>query len=75
MYKLLDTIATPNVMSSPLVKSLHLKLEQTSKVVTVANGTKIGVLAKVRDIPVSFENVVAWLDLVVLKNVPLTLVI
>lgn len=33
VYGLLDTGATPNVMSPQLVKRPHLKLEKTSKVV------------------------------------------
>lgn len=42
---------------------------------TIANRAKSGVLGKVRGIPVSFQNIEAQLDFVVLKNVPFDLVI
>lgn len=74
-YALLDTGATPNVMSLQLAKQLGLQLQETKKVVTVANGSRSGVLGKVNCIPVLFESLQVYMDFVVLENVPFDVVI
>lgn len=75
IYGLLDTRAALNVTFFQSVKYLHLKVEQSLKTSTVANGATSGVLGIAKDILVSSKNIEARLHFVVLKNDPSDLVI
>lgn len=75
VYALMDSGATPNVVSPRVVERLSLIPQATNKVLTVANGEKSGVKGKLQDVPVSFDGMTAGLDFVVLENLPFDIVI
>lgn len=62
-------------MSPRVVGQLLLVPENTKRVFTVANGEKTGVLGKLNNLPVTFDDFPAHLDFVVLDNLPFDIVI
>lgn len=64
-----------NVISPQLVRCLTLKKEETTKVVTLMNCKKSGVIGKVTNVLVFFEQLEARMEFFVLENVPFDLVI
>lgn len=75
LYALMDSGATPNVLSPSVVKWLSLNPEGTKKVVTVATGDKSGAQGKLTNIQVLFEQLQAGIDFIILENVPFDVVI
>lgn len=73
VYALFDAGATPNTIPSQLVNRLRLKTDETSELMTVANGAKLAVLGKVQHAPTLFDNHHALLTLFELKNIPIDL--
>lgn len=75
VYSLMDTRATPSVLSPRLVRRLCRKTEKTNKSVTAANETRSGVSKVVTGLPVMLEDLQAKIDFVVLVNVRFDIVI
>lgn len=71
----MDSCATPNVLSQSVVDSLSISLEDTKKLITVANGENSGFRGKIFSTPVDFDNVKANSDFVFIENLPYDVVI
>lgn len=61
-YVLMNSSPTPNLLSPLLVKQLRKETKRTNKVGTVANGSNFGVVEKVRNVPVSLDELEGKLD-------------
>ena len=75
VYGLLDSGATPNVMSVKLVKKLKLELSPTERRIIVADRTSGNCAGSISGIPVSFGSILMRLDFLVIASVPCDLII
>lgn len=75
LIALMNFGAIPNVLSSTVAKRLALNLEQSIKMVTVADGSKSLVKGKLARVPVLLESLEAEIYFVVIHNIPFDLVI
>lgn len=75
LYALMNSDATPNVLSLSIVKRLLLSPEHTEKVVFVADGSRSLVKEKVAAISMSFARLEMEMDFVIMRNVPFDFII
>lgn len=75
VYALLDSGATPDVMSTSLAQKLKLQVEPTNCRFIVVNGASEIVEGVVTNVPVGFGVIVSHLKFLVLDSVPFDLII
>ena len=72
---LLDSGAVPNLMSTEIATDLSLKIEPTTKKITVADGTMARCRGVVSDLPVHMDRIVCPMDFLVVDKPPVNVII
>lgn len=75
LFALMDTGATPNVMSPQVVMKLSLKPGKTSMVGTAATGEKSGAIEKLSNVSVMFGALQAETKFIMLENISFYIII
>ena len=65
---LLDTGAIPNLLSLAVAQKIGVRTEQSKATIRVANGDTAQSVGEVRNLPVTFDDMVVPLDFIVLEN-------
>lgn len=66
LHSVMDSGSFPNLASSKVVKELGVKPEESNRVVTVANGSRAGILTKLNDVTVDIGGAILKMYFVVI---------